>query len=83
MITVEINAIQRAKHLEISADEGITVQKLTESIGNIVGDDVPGCIVSGDLGGILPVNAGLAELGMVTGMVLIYISKTGHGRETE
>ncbi len=75
MITIGINAIQRARKFEMKTDENITVGVLAQNIGKILCDDKTGYLLSRERRGFMAAGGSLCENGIRTGMELIYISK--------
>ena len=75
MMTIEINAIQRAKRLELKLDENICINALCECIRRILGDESTGRLIYAGRHGFIPAGKSLSEYGIGNGTVLIYISK--------
>ena len=77
MIIVEIYALQWERHMELKVDPGISAKELCRCIARLTGDDVPGYLISSTPQGVIPEDGQLADYGLVTGSVLMYVSVSG------
>lgn len=75
MVSIEINAVQRARRFEISTDENIRVSELCESVRKFVGDRERGCLISTEHRGVMYEDSRLSDYGIRTAMTVLYISK--------
>lgn len=75
MMTIEINAIQRAKRLELKLDENICINALCECIRRILGDENTGRLINAGQHGFIAADKRISEYGIGNAAVLIYISK--------
>ena len=72
---IEINAIQRAKRLELKLDENTYANTLCECIRRMLGDKSTGWLINARQHGFIAADKRLSEYGLGNGTVLIYISK--------
>ncbi len=75
MIIIEIYALQWERRIELKVDEGIRAEELCRCIAGITGDkDKPGYVISCESTGVIPEKGRLADYGVKTGTLLLYIS---------